>query len=150
MKINQLPADLGKQQEPKRKGRGIGSGNGKTSGRGHKGQHARAGGFHRVGFEGGQMPLQRRLPKRGFTNNFKTEYALVKVGSLSEAFEAHAEVRIEDLVRLRLIGSLKDGVKLLAGGDLDKPLRVYVTKASQSAVAQVEAAGGQVFLAAEA
>ncbi|MBF0156516.1 MAG: 50S ribosomal protein L15 [Magnetococcales bacterium] len=144
MRLNELPAPPGRSQVAKRKGRGIGSGNGKTGGRGHKGQSARAGGYHKVGFEGGQMPLQRRLPKRGFKNPFRRVYALVSVASL-DVFEAGREIRLEDLKEHGIVGKRKvDGVKLLAGGELTKALVVHVDRCSKSAAAKVEQAGGRV------
>lgn len=143
MKLNQLPRDEAKVQEPKRKGRGMASGNGKTGGRGTKGQHARSGGFHRVGFEGGQMPLQRRLPKRGFHNPFKKEFALVHLKDL-EVFEAGAVVTEETLRQRRLVGDVTLPIKLLGDGEVTKAWQVTVSRASRGAVAKVEAAGGRV------
>ncbi|MBF0283017.1 MAG: 50S ribosomal protein L15 [Magnetococcales bacterium] len=144
MKLNELPGVPGSEQEPKRKGRGIGSGNGKTAGRGHKGQHARSGGYHRVGFEGGQMPLQMRLPKRGFHSPFRKFFALVNVGDLEKAFESGAEINLEALRAKGLVNKVLDGVKLLADGDVTKSFKVFVDRASSSAVAKIEGAGGQV------
>lgn len=145
MKLNQLPRSPAGRVAAKRKGLGIASGNGKTAGRGTKGQSARSGGFHKVGFEGGQMPLQRRLPKRGFRSPFKEFYALVQVEDL-ETFPAGAEVRLEDLRAKGLVGALKDGVKLLGDGTISKALTVYADKCSRSAQEKVEAAGGRVVL----
>ncbi|HIJ85773.1 MAG: LSU ribosomal protein L15P [Magnetococcales bacterium] len=147
MKLNELPPRQADRKQAKRVARGIGCGTGKTAGRGVKGQKARAGGYHKVGFEGGQMPLQRRLPKSGFKNPFRKVYVTVGVDDL-EVFEAHAEVRLEQMQEKGLIRKkMRDGVKLLADGELTKPLQVYVDKASKSAVAKVEAAGGKVHLA---
>lgn len=145
MKLNQLPRSPAGRVAPKRKGLGIASGNGKTAGRGTKGQAARSGGYHKVGFEGGQMPLQRRLPKRGFRSPFKEFYALVQVEDL-EKFDAGVEVRLEDLRAKGLVGQLKDGVKLLGDGTLSKALTVHVDKCSRSAQEKIEAAGGRVVL----
>lgn len=147
MKLNELSPAPGSRKDSVRKGRGIGSGNGKTAGRGHKGQHARSGGFHKVGFEGGQMALQRRLPKAGFKNNLRKIYALVSVGDLEAKFSAGDEVRVENLVSQGLVRkSFGDGVKLLADGELTKSLNIFVDKASQSAIAKVQAAGGRITL----
>ncbi len=126
----------------------MSSGLGKTSGRGQKGQKSRSGGYHMVGFEGGQMPLQRRLPKRGFKNPFKKTFALVNVKDL-EVFEAGAEVDAEALRGKGLIGRNGHGVKLLADGELTKALNIQVDRASKSARAKVEAAGGKVILPGE-
>lgn len=144
MKLNELPPRQADRKQAKRIARGIGCGTGKTAGKGTKGQKARAGGYHKVGFEGGQMPLQRRLPKRGFKNPFRKVYTVVSVGDL-EAFDANAEVRLDDMRGKGLIRKkMGDGLKLLAGGDLTKPIQVYVDRASRSAVAKVEASGGKV------
>lgn len=149
MKLNELPSSLPGKKTAKRKGRGLASGNGKTAGRGQKGQKARAGGYHKVGFEGGQMPLQRRLPKRGFTNFFKKIYSLVQVGDL-EIFDAGAEIRIEDLRAKRVVRSKSgDGIKLLANGEITKPVKVFVDRVSQGAREKIEAAGGTITLVGE-
>ncbi|MBF0175853.1 MAG: 50S ribosomal protein L15 [Magnetococcales bacterium] len=145
MKLNELPAIPGNSQEGKRKGRGIGSGNGKTGGRGTKGQKARSGGYHKVGFEGGQMPLQRRLPKRGFKNPFRKEYSLLSLDDLN-AFPAHTEVTEALLREKGLYKRHKDGIKLLNNGELGVPLKVHVDKASRAAMERVVAAGGEVIL----
>ncbi|ABK43385.1 LSU ribosomal protein L15P [Magnetococcus marinus MC-1] len=148
MKLNEIPAVPGNQQSRNRVGRGPGSGNGKTAGRGHKGQKARSGGFHKSGFEGGQMPLQRRLPKRGFKNFTRKEYTIVQVEDLEKFFDAGSEVNAEALNDLGLLGKKqKSGIKLLANGDITKAITVYVDKASAAAVAKMEAAGGKVVLA---
>jgi large subunit ribosomal protein L15 len=143
MKLNELSPAFGSTAEPKRKGRGTGSGNGKTGGRGHKGQKARSGGGVRPGFEGGQMPLQRRLPKRGFKNNFATIYAIVNVSDL-ERFDNGTVVTSDVLTESGLVKKSFDGIKLLANGTLSKKLTVKVTKASTAAISKVEAAGGKV------
>ncbi|MBF0625036.1 MAG: 50S ribosomal protein L15 [Magnetococcales bacterium] len=149
MRLNQLPAVPGTHQQPKRKGRGYATGNGKTAGRGVKGQKARSGGYHKVGFEGGQMPLQRRLPKHGFKNHFRVSYQLVSVGDLEAKFDAGAEVTVATLREKRLLNRLRlDGIKLLGDGELTKALTVIVDRASRSAVAKVEQAGGKVILPA--
>ncbi|MBF0095889.1 MAG: 50S ribosomal protein L15 [Magnetococcales bacterium] len=149
MKLNQLPESPSGRISAKRKGQGIGSGNGKTAGRGTKGQTSRSGGFHKVGFEGGQMPLQRRLPKRGFRSPFKEYYALVQVEDL-DVFENGSVVSLAELKEKGLVGRLKDGVKLLGEGSITKALTVHVDKASRSAQEKVEAAGGKVELSAAA
>ncbi|MBF0611083.1 MAG: 50S ribosomal protein L15 [Magnetococcales bacterium] len=146
MKLNELPQVPAGRQEPKRKGQGIGSGNGKTAGRGTKGQHARSGGFHRVGFEGGQMPLQMRLPKRGFKNHFKKVFALISVGQLEAKFAAGSEVTVDTLLAAGMVNKTLDGVKLLADGELTKALNIQVDRASKAAIAKVEAAGGKITL----
>ncbi|MEO5366253.1 MAG: 50S ribosomal protein L15 [Magnetococcus sp. WYHC-3] len=150
MKLNELGAVPGTTQPRKRLGRGPGSGLGKTSGKGVKGQKARSGGYHKVGFEGGQMPLQRRMPKRGFTNLFRKTYSIVKVGDL-EQFDAGSEVHFADL---RARGVLRKqataSLKLLADGDLSHAVVVHVERASRAAIGKVEAAGGRVVLPPQA
>ena len=123
MKLHDLQPAEGSAKKPYRKGRGAGSGNGKTAGRGHKGQWARSGGGVRAGFEGGQMPLARRLPKRGFTNIFGTTYAPVNVSALNR-FEDGTEVTTELLLESGVVSREKDGIKILGNGDLTKKLRV--------------------------
>ncbi|WP_130469922.1 50S ribosomal protein L15 [Candidatus Magnetaquicoccus inordinatus] len=145
MKLNQLPECPTGRIAAKRKGQGIGSGNGKTAGKGTKGQTARSGGYHKVGFEGGQMPLQRRLPKRGFRSPFKEYYALVQIEDL-DIFEAGSEIALADLQAKGLVGRLKDGVKLLGDGEINKALTIHVDKVSRAAQEKVEAAGGKVVL----
>lgn len=142
MRINDLRPAPGSRHERKRVGRGIGSGLGKTSGRGHKGQKARTGGGVRPGFEGGQMPLQRRLPKRGFTNIFKKEYALINVGDLNR-FEPGTEVTPELLLQNKVIKKLKDGLRVLGEGELTRPLTVKAHHFSQTALEKIQAAGGK-------
>ena len=139
MKLHDLrPAEGGGVKARKRLGRGIGSGTGKTSGKGHKGQNARSGGGVRPGFEGGQMPLFRRLPKRGFTNVFKKEYALVNV-SVLENFEDGAEVTPEILINSGLIkkAKAKDGVRILGDGELTKKLTVKAHHFSKAAIEKI-------------
>lgn len=145
MKLNQLPASPAGRIDSKRKGRGMATGQGKTAGRGTKGQNSRSGGLHKVGFEGGQMPLQRRLPKRGFKNPFKKFYALVRVGDL-EAFPGDSEVKVDTLRAQGLVGRTMDGVKILGDGALSKALVVHVDKVSRSARAKIESVGGKVVL----
>lgn len=146
MKLNELPAIPGTEKNRKRRGRGPGSGLGCTAGRGNKGQKSRSGGFHRVGFEGGQMPLQRRLPKRGFTNIFKKRYALVNLRDLEKRFDADADVNLESLQACGLVNKVGDGVKLLGTGAVSKAFKVTVDKASKAAIAAIEKAGGSVTL----
>ena len=141
MELNQLKPGTGSKHAKRRVGRGIGSGIGKTCGRGHKGQKSRSGGFHKVGFEGGQMPLQRRLPKRGFTPLTRIEYSLVNLKQL-EVFEAGATVDAEALVAKGMIKSSSIAVKILGNGELTKALKITATKFSQSARDKIVAAGG--------
>ena len=142
MKLHELQPTFGSTTAPKRLGRGVGSGLGKTSGKGHKGARARSGGGPRPGFEGGQMPLTRRLPKRGFTNIYAKVYETVNVGSL-EIFENDTVVTEELLIEAGLVKQVKDGVKVLGGGELTKKLNVQVTKYTQSAKEKIEAVGGK-------
>ena len=132
MRLNDLSPAAGSVKEAKRKGRGIGTGNGKTGGRGHKGQNARSGGGVRPGFEGGQMPLHLRLPKRGFTNIFGTRYAVVNVSDLNR-FEDGAVVGVDEMIESGLVTKVFDGVKVLGTGELDKKLTVKATAFSESA-----------------
>lgn len=126
----------------KRKGRGPGTGNGKTAGKGHKGQNARSGGGVRPGFEGGQMPIYRRLPKRGFTNIFAKEYVAVNVEVL-DRFEKGTEVTAELLKEAGVISKIKDGIKILGRGEITKPLTVKAAKFTESAASKIAAAGGK-------
>ncbi len=142
MKLQELQSPPGANKRTKRVGRGIGSGHGKTSTRGHKGQKARSGGSIRPGFEGGQMPLQRRLPKRGFNNIFKKEYAIVNVKDLN-CFEDGTVVTIDLLCNVGLVKKISAGVKLLGDGDLDKTLTVQVHKCSRQAEEKITAKGGK-------
>jgi len=143
MDLSNLPGLSDPPKKRKRVGRGNGSGHGKTSGRGHKGQGSRAGGGTRPGFEGGQMPLQRRIPKRGFHNPFKKRYALINVGQL-EALDAGSEVSPELLCDRGLVRSQGDGVKILGNGSLSKALTVKAHGFSSKAKEKIEAAGGRV------
>ena len=142
MKLHELSPVEGSKKDARRVGRGHGSGWGKTSGKGHKGQKARAGRGMRVGFEGGQMPLQRRLPKRGFNNIFAKNIVSVNVGTL-EKFENGAVVTVASLVEAGIIKNSFDGVKILGNGNLTKNLTVQVSAFSESAKAKIEAAGGK-------
>ena len=144
MKLHELSPAAGSKKDVKRIGRGPGSGQGKTAGKGHKGQKARSGYSRRPGFEGGQMPLQRRVPKRGFNNIFATEYAIVNVSDLEKRFEAGATVDAESLVACGLLKKTLDGVKVLGKGEITKSLTVKVDAISESAKAKIEAAGGTV------
>jgi len=143
MDLSNLKPVPGSTKNRKRIGRGPGSGTGKTSGRGHKGQNSRSGGGVKPGFEGGQMPLQRRIPKRGFVSRNKKVYNLVNLRDL-EVFEAGAVVDLEQYGQTGLVAGIKDGIKILADGDLTKALTVHAHKFSKSAVAKIEAAGGKV------
>jgi len=141
MKLHELKPSEGSRKVRNRVGRGIGSGNGKTSGRGHKGQNSRSGGGVRPGFEGGQNPLARRLPKRGFTNPTRKEYAVVNLEKLVR-FEEGTEVTPELLLETGVVSSLKDGIKVLGNGKLEVKLTVKAHKFSVSAKEAIEAAGG--------
>ena len=142
MKLHELGPAAGSTTAPKRLGRGVGSGLGKTSGKGHKGAKARSGGGKRPGFEGGQMPLYRRVPKKGFTNIFRTEYATVNVGQL-EAFDNGAVVTAAMLKEAKIIRKTLDGVKVLGNGELTKKLTVEAAKFTASAKEKIEALGGK-------
>ena len=142
MKLNELSPATGSVREAYRKGRGAGSGNGKTAGRGHKGQKARSGGGTRIGFEGGQMPLARRIPKRGFHNIFAKPLESVNVSAL-EKFEDGAVVDQAALVEAGIIKSACDGVKVLSNGALTKKVTVKANAFSEAAKAKIEAAGGK-------
>ena len=142
MKLNELTYTEGARQTRKRIGRGHGSGNGKTAGKGHKGQNARSGGGVRLGFEGGQTPLSRRLPKRGFTNFNRKEYAIVNVESLN-VFEEGTVVTPELLKETGLVKKELDGIKVLGNGELTKALTVKANKFSASAITVIEQAGGK-------
>ena len=142
MNLNELSPAPGSVKETKRKGRGAGTGNGKTAGRGHKGQKARSGGGVRVGFEGGQMPLARRLPKRGFNNIFAKPLEAVNVSAL-EKFENGAVVDAAALLEAGVLSKCTYGVKILGNGELTKKLTVKASAFSESAKAKIEAAGGK-------
>ncbi|HEY3307135.1 MAG TPA: 50S ribosomal protein L15 [Desulfuromonadaceae bacterium] len=143
MDLNTLKPAMGSTKKPKRIGRGTGSGHGKTSTKGHKGQKARSGGSIKAGFEGGQMPLQRRLPKRGFTPFERMEYAVVNLKQL-DVFDAGATVDIAALISKGLINRIDSNVKILGNGEILKPLTVSATKFSQSAKDKIVAAGGTI------
>ncbi|MGD8561439.1 MAG: 50S ribosomal protein L15 [Desulfarculaceae bacterium] len=145
MKLNELKPPAGSRKNKKRLGRGQGSGQGGTSGKGHKGQNSRSGGGVRVGFEGGQMPLQRRLPKRGFTNIFAAKVARVNLRDLNR-FEAGSVVDAQALIEAGLVKGGFDYIKLLGQGEVDRALTVRVDKISAGAKDKIEAAGGKVEL----
>lgn len=142
MKLHELKPSEGSRKERNRVGRGTGSGNGKTSGRGHKGQKARSGGGVRLGFEGGQLPLFRRIPKRGFTNINRKEFAIVNLDVLNR-FEDGTEVTPELLIETGIIRNEKSGIKILYDGNIEKKLTVKANKFSAAAKEAIEAAGGK-------
>lgn len=142
MKLHDLAPAAGSNKAVKRIGRGPASGQGKTAGKGHKGQKARAGRGPRPGFEGGQMPLQRRVPKRGFNNIFAKEIAIVNVSALEDRFEDGAVIDVEALIAKGLVKAALDGVKILGNGDLTKKFTVKVNAYSASAKEKIEKAGG--------
>ena len=142
MKLNELSPAQGSTKAAWRKGRGPGSGNGKTAGKGHKGQNARSGGGVRPGFEGGQLPLYRKLPKRGFKNRFAVNYSIVNVAALNK-FEDGAVVDLETLVEKRIVRKPLDGLKVLGNGELTKKITVKATVFSATAKEKIEAAGGK-------
>ena len=147
--LSQLKAPKGSTRVKKRVGRGQGSGWGKTAGRGGKGQKARTGNMHFEGFEGGQMPLQRRMPKFGFKNFFRREYSVVNVGALEAHFESGATVDAESLKKAGLVKAELDGLKILGGGALSKALTIKAHKVSESAKAAIEKAGGKIEIIVE-
>ena len=142
MKLHELSPQEGSVKEGFRKGRGAGSGNGKTAGKGHKGQNARSGGGVRPGFEGGQLPLYRKLPKRGFTNHFAKQYAIINVETL-DRYEAGAVIDIDTLINDKVIKNRFDGLKVLANGEITKALTVKAAVFSAQAKEKIEAAGGK-------
>ena len=142
MKLNELSPSVGSAKDSYRRGRGPGSGNGKTAGKGHKGQNARSGGGVRPGFEGGQLPLYRKLPKRGFKNRFAVNYAIVNVADLNK-FENGAVVDLEALLAAKIVRKELDGLKVLGNGELTKKLTVKATVFSATAKEKIEAAGGK-------
>ena len=144
MKLHELSPAPGSTKSAWRKGRGVGSGNGKTAGRGHKGQNARTGGGVRPGFEGGQIPLYRRLPKRGFTNSlFKKEYAIINLETLDKLFNDGDAVSMETLLEKGVIRKELNGLKVLGRGEITKKLTVKAAKFSASAQEKIEKAGGK-------
>ena len=148
MRLNTIKPAEGSKHAHHRVGRGVGSGWGKTAGRGHKGQKSRAGGFHKVGFEGGQMPIYRRLPKRGFKNPFAKTFAVINLDTIQKAIDAGKlnanDINKESLVASNLISKELDGIRLLARGALTASINITVDSASKAAVAAVEKAGGKV------
>ncbi|MCI9597683.1 MAG: 50S ribosomal protein L15 [Firmicutes bacterium] len=142
MKLHELKAVPGARKTRKRRGRGQASGQGKTGGRGMNGQNSRSGGGTRPGFEGGQMPLYRRIPKRGFTNIWAKEYEILNVDDLNR-FEAGTVVTPEMLKELKMVKQVKDGIKILGDGELEKNLTVQAHKFSKTAIEKIEAAGGK-------
>lgn len=143
MKIHELSPAEGSRKKRKRVGRGQGSGHGGTACRGHKGQNSRSGGKVRPGFEGGQMPLQRRLPKRGFTNIFKTQYNVINVKDLNR-FEPNSTLDMDVLKQAGLVKKISRGIKLLGNGDISHPLTVKIQKVSKAAREKIESAGGKI------
>jgi len=143
MKLNELRPPDGSRKPPKRVGRGVGSGSGKTAGRGTKGHKSRSGGGVRPGFEGGQMPLQRRLPKGGFTNIFKKKIAAINIRDLTR-FESGGIVDEAALIRTGLVKGRRDGIKLLGHGEINIPLTIKVNEVSKSAKEKIIAAGGRI------
>ncbi|MGN0489032.1 MAG: 50S ribosomal protein L15 [Ruminococcus sp.] len=143
MKLHELSPAEGSKKSARRVGRGHGSGWGKTAGKGHKGQKARSGGGVRPGFEGGQMPLQRRIPKRGFNNIFAKKVVTVNLSTLNRKFEDGADVTVESLVAAGVLKNSFDAVKVLGNGKIEKKLNVKVSAYSESAKAAIEAAGGK-------
>lgn len=146
MKLNELVK--GARENRKRLGRGTGSGLGKTSGRGHKGQKARAGGYHKVGFEGGQMPLSRRLPKRGFVSHRHLDFALLNLGVLSrnEKLQGERTITPQLLLEKGIVSDLKGGLKILGSGELDRPIDIHAHRVSEGAKKKIAAAGGKIVL----
>ena len=143
MKLHELSPAPGSVKERKRIGRGAASGQGKTAGKGHKGQKARSGSNAHIGFEGGQMPLQRRIPKRGFNNIFATEMAIANIAALDKYFDDGATVTVDALIEKGIIKKTLDGVKILGQGELTKKLTVQANAFSDSAKSKIEAAGGK-------
>jgi len=143
MKLNELAPEKGANRARKRLGRGVGDGTGKTAGRGSKGQKSRSGGGTRPGFEGGQMPIHRRLPKRGFTNIFRKNIAIINVRDLS-AFESGSIVNAEALLMAGLVKGRVDGIKLLGKGEIEYPLAIQVNHVSKSASEKIKSAGGSI------
>ena len=143
MKLHELSPAAGSTKDVKRIGRGHGSGNGKTAGKGHKGQKARSGGGVRPGFEGGQMPLQRRIPKRGFNNIFAKQYVIINVSDLEAKFEDGAVIDTNAIVEAGLVKKTLDGIKILGNGEVTKNFTVKAAAFSKSAVEKIEKAGGK-------
>jgi large subunit ribosomal protein L15 len=143
MRLNDLAPEKGQRKKRKRIGRGVASGTGKTAGRGSKGQNARSGGGVRPGYEGGQMPIHRRLPKRGFKNPFKKMFAIVNVQDLNR-FEADAVIDEVAFIKSGLVKGDRDGIKILGNGEINVPVTVRINKISASARQKIEAAGGKI------
>ena len=143
MKLNELSPAKGSRKNPKRLGRGVGSGNGKTAGRGNKGFNSRSGGGVRPGYEGGQMPLHRRLPKRGFANIFRKNIAVINIRDLKR-FDKGSVVDKAALIKVGLVSGKRDGIKLLGHGEIDYALEIKLNKISKNAREKVEAAGGKI------
>ncbi len=143
MRLDELSPAAGSRKTRKRLGRGVGSGSGKTAGRGTKGHKSRSGGGVRPGFEGGQMPLHRRLPKRGFSNIFKKDFAIINIRDLAK-FKKGSIVDETALIQSRLIRGRRDGIKLLGQGEIEHPLTLKVNKASKAAIGKVTRVGGKV------
>ena len=143
MKLHELSPAPGSVKESYRKGRGTGSGNGKTAGKGHKGQNARSGGGVRLGFEGGQLPLYRKLPKRGFKNRFAVNYAIVNVATLNDKFNDGDTVNLDALMAAGIVRKSLDGLKVLGNGEITKKLTVEAAVFSATAKEKIEAAGGK-------
>ena len=143
MRLNELSPPKGSRKARKRLGRGVGSGKGKTAGRGTKGHNSRSGGGVRPGFEGGQMPLHRRLPKRGFTNIFKKKISVINIRDLSQ-FDSGSIVDEAALIRKGLVKGRRDGIKLLGHGDIKKPLTIRVNQVSKGAEEKIISAGGKI------
>ncbi len=143
MRLNELSPPEGSRKSKKRKGRGVGSGQGKTAGRGTKGHNSRSGGGVRPGFEGGQMPIHRRLPKRGFTNIFKKRISIINISDLA-GFEKDAIVDETALIKAGLIKGRRDGIKLLGHGEIDFPLTIRLDGISKGAIEKIVAAGGKI------
>jgi large subunit ribosomal protein L15 len=143
MRLNDLAPEKGQRKTRKRVGRGVGSGSGKTAGRGSKGQNARSGGGVRPGYEGGQMPIHRRLPKRGFKNAFKKAFAIVNVQDLNR-FDAQSIVDEVALIKSGLVKGDRDGIKMLGKGELQIPVTVRINRISENARQKIEAAGGKI------
>ncbi len=143
MKLNELSPAKGSRKDPKRLGRGVGSGSGKTAGRGNKGFNSRSGGGVRPGYEGGQMPLHRRLPKRGFANIFRKNIAVINIRDLKR-FDSGSVVDEAALIQAGLVSGKRDGIKLLGHGEIDYALEIKLNKISKNAREKVEAAGGKI------
>lgn len=143
MKLSDLKPIPGSIKKRKRVGRGTGSGHGTTAGYGNKGQRSTSGGTKAKGFEGGQMPLTRRIPKRGFKNPFRKEYAIISIDDLN-VFKGKETVSVEDILQAGFVKTMKDGIKLLSGGEIDFPIKVAVHKASRKAIEKIKSLGGDV------